>query len=172
MAARNPAPPPPITRTSWTDPASAAMVWANLWLVRLAVVPDHVYFEAAVVVLLVHPAAAALVVLTAKDQAVAVIVLVVIARHDLAARRSFGHERNLCANHRFLPSQLAGDSCAAGRRQAGRADHDARLPPLCTAIMSGRLPSPLHCAPGTRSPVAFRAGRPAGPAQARRSAAG
>src|SRR5215470_9726653 len=142
MAARNPAPPPPITRTSWTDPASAAMVWANLWLGRLAVVPDHVYFEAAVVVLLVHPAAAALVVLAAKDQAVAVIVLVVIARHDLAARRPFGHEVNLCANHRSLPSQLAGESCAAGRRQAGRADHDARVPPpACTAIMSDNYPS-------------------------------
>src|SRR5262245_49443539 len=127
MAARNPAPPPPITRMSWTGPASAAMVRADLWLGRLAVVPGHVHFEAAVVVLLVHPAAAALVVLTANDQAVAVIVLVVIARHDLAARRPFGDEMNLGANHRSLPSQLAGDSGAAGRRQAGRADHDARM---------------------------------------------
>jgi hypothetical protein len=75
------------------------MVWAKLYLARMAVVPDRLYLGAAVVVLVVDPAAAAVVVLVAKDQAVAVLVLIVIARHDLAARCLFGGEVDLCANH-------------------------------------------------------------------------
>jgi hypothetical protein len=43
------------------------MIWANLWLVRLAVVPDHIYLDAAVVVLGVSPAAAARVILAMND---------------------------------------------------------------------------------------------------------
>jgi hypothetical protein len=36
---------------------------------------------------------------------------------------------------------MAGELLAAGRRLAGRADHDARVPsPSCTAIMSERSP--------------------------------
>src|SRR6266702_795689 len=108
MAARNPAPPPPITRTSWAAPASPAMVWAKLSLDRLAVVPDRPYLGAAVVVLVAAPAAAAVVVLVADDQAV--LVRVVIAGHGLAAGRRFGHEVYLCANHRPLPSRIVG-SC-------------------------------------------------------------
>jgi hypothetical protein len=39
--------------------------------------------------------------------------------------------------------KMVGEFHAAGRRLAGRVDHDARVPPpSCTAIMSGRLPSP------------------------------
>src|SRR5215831_19431988 len=79
------------------------MVWAKLSLDRLAVVPDRPYLGAAVVVLVADPAAAAVVVLVADDQALGVVVLVVIASHDLAARRLFGHEMGLCANHRPLP---------------------------------------------------------------------
>jgi len=50
------------------------------------------------------------------------------------------------------PLAVAGEFHAAGRRLAGRADHDARVPsPSCTAIMSGRLPfAHSHSAPGTR----------------------
>src|SRR5260370_7925375 len=119
------------------------MVWAKLWLARLAVVPYHPYLGAAVVILVGDPAAAAIVVLVAKDQAVAVLVLIVIASHDLAARCLFGHEVDLCANHRSLPSRMAGELQAAGRRLAGRADHDARTPPpSCTAIMSAPSPFP------------------------------
>src|SRR5260370_10777666 len=127
------------------------MVWAKLWLARLAVVPYHPYLGAAVVILVADPAAAAVVVLVAKDQAVAVRVNIVIASHDLAARCLFGHEVDLCANHRSLPSRMAGELQAAGRRLAGRADHDARTPPpSCTAIMSGRSPfAQSHSAPGT-----------------------
>src|SRR6266566_690734 len=151
MAARNPAPPPPITRTSWAAPASPAMVWAKLFLDRLAVVPDRPYLGAAVVVFVADPATAAVVVLVANDQADVVPVLIVIARYDLAARCLFGREMDLCANHRSLPSRMAGEFRAAGRRQAGRADHDARVPPpSCTAIMFGRSPSPTsHSAPRT-----------------------
>src|SRR5260370_31677042 len=94
------------------------MVWAELRLVRLAVVPDHPYLGAAVVVLVADPAAAAIVVLVAKDQAVAVLVLIVIASHDLAARCLFGHEVDLCANHRSLPSRVAGQLQAPRRRLA------------------------------------------------------
>src|SRR6266852_1957938 len=138
------------------------MVWAKLYLARMAVVPDHPYLGAAVVVLVVDPAAAAVIVLVAKDQAVAVLVLIVIARHDLAARCLFGHEMDLCANHRSLPSRMAGELRAAGRRLAGRADHDARVPPpSCTAIMSGRSPfAHSHSAPETGHPA--RGNHPAG----------
>src|SRR6266566_3297873 len=118
--------------------ASPAMVWAKLSLDRLAVVPDRPYLGAAVVVLVADPAAAAVVVLVADDQAVVVLVRVVIAGHGLAAGRLLGHEVDLCAYHRSLPSRMAGELRAAGRRLAGRADHDARAPPpSCTAIMSG-----------------------------------
>src|SRR5215472_5416077 len=117
------------------------MVWAKLSLDRLAVVPGRPYLGAAVVVLVADPAAAAVVVLVANDQALVVLVLVVIASHDLAARCLFGCEVDFCANHRSLPSRMAGELLAAGRRLAGRADHDARVPsPSCTAIMSGRVP--------------------------------
>src|SRR6266487_5012742 len=80
------------------------MVWAKLILDRLAVVPDRPYLGAAVVVLVADPAAAAVVVIVTNNEAVVVSVLVVIARHDLAARRLFGHEMIFCANHRSLPS--------------------------------------------------------------------
>src|SRR6185312_6631822 len=103
MAARSPAPPPPITKTSWTGPASPAMVGANLRPGRLVVVPDHVNLRTAVVVLVVDPATAAVVVLIAKEQAVVVPVLVMIAGHGLAAGCPFRHEMRLCANHRYLP---------------------------------------------------------------------
>src|SRR6266702_4112602 len=86
------------------------MVWAKLSLDRLAVVPDRPYLGAAVVVLVADPAAAAVVVLVADDQAVVVLVRVVIAGHGLAAGRRFGHEVDLCANHRSLPSRIVG-SC-------------------------------------------------------------
>src|SRR5215469_713388 len=120
------------------------MVWAKLSLDRLAVVPGRPYLGAAVVVLVADPAAAAVVVLVADDQALVVLVLVVIASHDLAARCLFGREVGFCANHRSLPSRMAGELLAAGRRLAGRADHDARVPsPSCTAIMSGRVPFAL-----------------------------
>jgi hypothetical protein len=79
------------------------MVWARLWFVGLAVVPDHLQLGAAVVVLVVNPEATAVVVLVAKDQAEAVIVNIVIAGHDLAAGCLFGGEVNLCANHRSPP---------------------------------------------------------------------
>src|SRR5215469_15019747 len=106
------------------------MVRARLFLDRLAVVPDRPYVGAAVVVLI------------ADDQALVVLVLVVIAGHDLAAGCLFGVEADLCANHRSLPSWMDGELRAAGRRLAGRADHDARVPPpSCTAIMSERSPS-------------------------------
>src|SRR5437773_5015199 len=115
------------------------MVWAKLSLDGLAVVPDRPYLGAAVVVHVADPAAAAVVVLVADDQALGILVLVVIASHNLAARRLFSHEMGPCANHRPLPSRMAGELQAAGRRLAGRADHDARVPPpSCTAIMSGR----------------------------------
>src|SRR5690348_11873726 len=103
MAARSPAPPPPITRTSWAAPASPAMVWAKLFLDSLAVVPDRPHIGAAVVVLMADPAAAAVVVLVTNNEAVVVPVLVVIARDDLAARCLFGCEMGFCANHRYLP---------------------------------------------------------------------
>src|SRR5215468_1642694 len=128
------------------------MVWAKLSLDRLAVVPGRPYLGAAVVVLV------------ADDQALVVLVLVVIASHDPAARCLFGHEVDLCANHRSLPSRMAGELQAAGRRLAGRVDHDARVPsPSCTAIMSGRVPfARSHSAPSwPRGPellVVIRAG--------------
>ena len=75
------------------------MVWAKLVLDRFAVVPDRPDLGAAVVVFVTDPATAAVVVLVANDQAGVVPVLIVIARHDLAARRLFGHEMDLCANH-------------------------------------------------------------------------
>jgi hypothetical protein len=75
------------------------MVWAKLFLDRLAVVPDRSYLGTAVVVLAADPAAAAVVVLVANDQAGVVPVLIMIARHDLAARCPFGREMDLCANH-------------------------------------------------------------------------
>ena len=75
------------------------MVWAKLVLDRLAVVPDRPDLGTAVVVFVADPAAAAVVVLVANDQAGVVPILLVIARHDLAARRLFGHEMDLCANH-------------------------------------------------------------------------
>src|SRR5215467_7350264 len=126
------------------------MVWAKLSLDRLAVVPGRPYLGAAVVVLV------------ANDQALVVLVLVVIASHDLAARCLFGREVDFCANHRSLPSRMAGELLAAGRRLAGRADHDARVPsPSCTTIMSGRVPF-AHSAPSwPRRPellVVIRAG--------------
>src|SRR5215471_3981033 len=125
------------------------MVWAKLSLDRLAVVAGRPYLGAAVVVLVADPAAAAVVVLVANDQALVVLVLVVIASHDLAARCLFGCEVDFCANHRSLPSRMAGELLAAGRRLAGRVDHDARVPsPSCTAIMSGRVPfARTHSAP-------------------------
>src|SRR5262249_28656930 len=114
---------------------------------RLAIVPGRPYLGAAVVVLVADPAAAAVVVLVANDQALVVLVLVVIASHDLAARCLFGREVDFCANHRSLPSRMAGELLAAGRQLAGRADHDARVPsPSSTAIMSGRVPF-AHSAP-------------------------
>src|SRR6516225_8186432 len=126
MAARNPAPPPPIIRTSRAAPASPAMVWAKLFPDRFAVVPDRPHLGAAVVVFVADPATAAVVVLVADDQPGVVPVLIVVARYDLAAWCLFGCEVDLCANHRSLLSQIPGEFCAAGRRQAGRADHDAR----------------------------------------------
>src|SRR5215469_10549966 len=128
------------------------MVWAKLSLDRLAVVPGRPYLGAAVVVLVADPAAATLVELVADDQALVIRVLVVIASHDLAARCLFGCEVDFCANHRSLPSRMAGELLAAGRRLAGRVNHDARVPsPSCTAIMSGRSPfAHSHSAPGTR----------------------
>src|SRR5713101_7905834 len=78
------------------------MVWAKLFLDRLAVVPDRSYLGTAVVIFVPDPATAAVVVLVANDQAGVVRVLIVIARHDLAARCPFGHEMDLCANHRSL----------------------------------------------------------------------
>src|SRR5947209_11418776 len=81
------------------------MVRAKLILDRLAVVPDRPYLGAAVVVLVPDPAAAAVVVLVTNNEAVVVSVLIVIARHDLAARRLFGREMIFCANHRSLPSR-------------------------------------------------------------------
>src|SRR5215472_2559396 len=116
------------------------MVRAKLSLDKLAVVPDRPYRGAAVVVLVEDAAAAAFVVFVADDQALVVLVRIVIAGHDLAARCQFGHEVDLCANHRSLPSLMAGEFRAADPRLAGRADHDARVPPpFCTAIISGRL---------------------------------
>src|SRR6516165_9980416 len=105
------------------------MVRANLSLDKLAVVPDRPLLGAAVVVLVADAAASTFVVLVPDDQALVVLVRIVIAGHDLAARCQFGHEMDLCANHRSLPSWWQGESQAAGRRRAGRADHDARVPP-------------------------------------------
>src|SRR5262249_39737364 len=117
------------------------MVRAKLSLDKLAVVPDRPFLGAAVVVLVADPAAAAFVELVADNQALVVLVRIVIAGRDLAAWCQLGHEVDLCANHRSLPSLIAGEFRVADRRLAGRADHDARVPPpSCTAIMSGRLP--------------------------------
>src|SRR5215472_4857814 len=96
------------------------MVRAKLSLDGPAVVPDRPYLGAAVVVLVADPAAAAVVVLVADDQALVILVLVVIASHDLAAGCPFGRKADLCANHRSLPSWIAGELRAAGRRLAGR----------------------------------------------------
>jgi len=85
------------------------MVGADLWLVRLVVVPDRLYLGAAVVVLVVDPATAALVELIAHEQAKVVPVLIVIASDDPAAWRLFGLEVGLYAYHRSLPSQMAGE---------------------------------------------------------------
>src|SRR5437764_8272770 len=94
------------------------MVWAKLFLDTLTVVPDRPYLGAAVVVLVADPAAAAVVVLVTNNEAVVVPVHIVIARHDLAARRLFGHEMDSCANHRSLPSRCRRVSC--GRSATGR----------------------------------------------------
>src|SRR5215471_2760486 len=94
------------------------MVWAKLVLDTLAVVPDRPYLGAAVVVFVADPAAAAVVVLVANEQADVVRVHVVIARNDLAARRLFGHEMDLCANHRSLPR--GGRRVLCGRSATGR----------------------------------------------------
>src|SRR5206468_3982260 len=64
--------------------------------------------EAAVVVLVADPAAAAVVVLVTDNEAVVVPVIIVNTRDDLAARRLFGREMDLCANHRSLPSWWQG----------------------------------------------------------------
>src|SRR5439155_12215802 len=80
------------------------MVWAKLILDRLAVVPDRPYLGAAVVVLVPDPAAAAVVVLVTNNEAVVIRVLIMITRDDLAARRLFGREMDLCANHQSLPA--------------------------------------------------------------------
>src|SRR5215472_11290281 len=112
------------------------MVRAKLSLDKLAVVPDRPLLGAAVVVLVKNPAAAAFVVFVADDQALVVLVRIVIAGHDLPARCQFGHEVDLCSNHRSLPSLMAGEFRAADPRLSGRADHDARVPPL---------PAPRSC---------------------------
>src|SRR5215470_16967105 len=85
------------------------MVRAKLLLDRFAVVPDRPLLGAPVVVLVADPAAAALVELVADDQAFVVFVRIVIAGRDLAARCQFGLEVGFCANHRSLPSLIAGE---------------------------------------------------------------
>src|SRR5262245_47810393 len=116
------------------------MIRAKLFLDELAVVPDRPHLGAAVVVLVADPAAATVIELVADDQALVVLVRIMIAGCDLAARCQLSHEVDLCANHRSLLSLIAGEFRVAGRRLAGRADHDARVPPpSCTAIMSGAL---------------------------------
>ena len=86
-----------------------------------------------------NPAAAAVVVLIPKDHAAPVVVDEVIASYDLAAGGLFGLEVNLCANHWSLPRGWQESMKAAGRRLAGRADHDARAAPFGTVITQPRL---------------------------------
>src|SRR5262245_26604524 len=115
------------------------MVRAELSFARLAVVPFHPYIGTAVVILVVNPAAAAVVVLIPKDQTAPVVVDVVIASHDLPAGGLFGLEVNLCANHWSPPRGWQESMKAAGRRLAGRTDHDARAAPFGTVITQPRL---------------------------------
>jgi len=110
------------------------MVGAELSFARLAVVPGHPYIGTAVVILVINPAAAAVVVLIPKDHAAPVVVDEVIASYDLAAGGLFGLEVNLCANHWSLPRGWQESMKAAGRRLAGRADHDARAAPFGSVI--------------------------------------
>src|SRR5258708_9003145 len=95
------------------------MVRAKLSLDKLAVVPDRPYLSAAVVVFVADPAAAAFVELVADNQALVVLLRIVIAGRDLAARCQFGHEVDLCANHRSLPS-LISRRVPRGRPATGR----------------------------------------------------
>src|SRR5262249_46935090 len=126
------------------------MVWAKLSLDRLAIVPGRPYLGAAVVVLVADPAAAAVVVLVANDQALVVLVLVVIASHDLAARCLFGREVDFCANHRSLPSRMAGELL----RPAGNWPVA-----LITMRVCRRLPAPRSCPDAYLSPILLLPGR-------------
>src|SRR5215472_7174323 len=127
------------------------MVWAKLVLDTLAVVPDRPFLGAAVVVFVADPAAAAVVVLVANEQADVVRVHVVIARNDLAARRLFGREMDLCANHRSLPR--GGRRVLCGRSATGRS---RRSLCACAAAFLHRdhvrtlTAAHSHSAPGTR----------------------
>src|SRR5215469_4360766 len=120
------------------------MVRAKLSLYGLAVVPDRPHFGAAVVVLVADPAAAAFVVLVADDQARVVLRLVVIASHDLAAGRLFGHEVDLCANHGSLPSRW--------QESYGRPVGDWPVA-LITMRVCRRLPAPRSCPDAHPSPT-------------------
>jgi hypothetical protein len=119
------------------------MVWAKLILDRLTVVPDRPYLGAAVVVLVADPAAAAVVVLVTNNEAVVVSVLIVIARHDLAARRLFGREMIFCANHRSLPSRWQ----ETFMRPVGD------WPVALITMRVRRLPAPRSCPDAHHSPT-------------------
>src|SRR6516225_5814107 len=122
------------------------MIRAKLVLDRLAVVPDRPYLGAAVVVLVADPAAAAVVILVANEQADVVRVHVVIARNDLAARRLFGYEMDLCANHRSLPSWWQ----ESFMRPVGD-----RPVAQITMRVCCRLPAPRSCSDAHRRPLPF-----------------
>src|SRR6266702_2272300 len=119
------------------------MVWAWLFLDRLAVVPDRPDLDAAVVILVPDPAAAAVVVLVTDDEPVVVRVVIVIARDDLAARRLFGHEMDLCANHRSLPS----------RWQESIVRPVGDWPVALITMRVCRLPAPRSCPDAYHSPT-------------------